>query len=157
MTDGTREKQRALERAIRALAARAHSEHEIVEKLTRAGYDERIIAETMHTLSKHELVNDASFARQWAGARARRGMGPFRIAQELRHKGISREDADNALAQLDEDIALEQATALALKHLQKGDDRAKRRAYEALIRRGHSYDTARAALAEAERQLEEED
>lgn len=157
MSAGPREKQRALERSIRALALRAHSEQEIVDKLKRAGYDEHAIAETMQTLSRHALTDDTEFARQWAAARARRGMGPYRIAQELRHKGVSREDADAALAQLSETDALETATALALKHLKKGDERARRRAWEVLIRRGHSYDTAREALAEAEKRLQDDE
>ncbi|MDL2318851.1 recombination regulator RecX [Eubacteriales bacterium OttesenSCG-928-A19] len=151
------EVQRALDRALRALALRAHSEQEIVDKLTRAGYDEHIIAETMAKLSEYSLTDDPSFASQWANSRARRGMGPWRIARELREKGVSREDADAAIAELDQDAALDTAIQLAEKQLRKGDARAQRRAYETLIRRGYDYDMAREALRTAGANLEEED
>lgn len=148
---------RAVERAVRSLAVRAHSEQELVEKLTRAGYEEQVIAEAMAKLAKHGLLDDAGFAAGWAASRARKGMGPYRIAQELRMKGIDRETIDAVLADMDEDSELEAAAALALKHLRKGDERAKRRAYEAMVRRGYGYDTAREALTLAEQRLSEEE
>lgn len=147
---------RAVDRALRSLALRAHSEQEIVDKLTRAGYDEQTIAGAMARLAEYSLVDDASFASQWAQARTRRGMGPWRIARELRDKGIDRETADEALSNLDEDAALEQATALALKHLRRADKNARSRAHGALIRRGYGYDTARQALDRALAELDEE-
>lgn len=153
MTDDV---QRALDKALRALSTRAHSEQEIVRKLTRAGFEERAIAEAMAKLASYRLTDDAAFASQWARSRARRGMGPYRIARELRDKGIAREESDAALAALDEDASLDAATQLAAKHLQRGDERAKKRAYDALIRRGYSYDTARKALADALAAISEE-
>lgn len=138
--------QRALDRALRSLAVRAHSEQELVKKLEQAGFDERIIAETMAKLASYHFTDDETFAAQWAAARARRGLGPWRIARELRDKGIARETADEIIAGFDEDAGLEAATALALKHLRKGDERARRRAYDAMIRRGYGYDMARQAL-----------
>lgn len=149
--------QKALERALRSLAIRAHSEQEIVDKLVRAGYEEEDIAEAMAKLAEYKLVDDEAFAVQWAASRARKGMGPRRIAQELYHKGISRDTADAAIGNLDADDEVEAAAKLALKHLRKGDERAKRRAYDAVIRRGFGYDTARNALARAALILAEED
>lgn len=151
------EQQRAMDRVLRALAQRAHSEQELVDKLTRAGFDEQVIAKTMAKLQEYHLTDDGTFAVQWASARTKRGMGPWRIAQELRHKGVDSETTDEAIAQIDEDAAMEAATALARKHLRRGDERAKQRAYEALVRRGYGYSTARHALALAQASLDEED
>lgn len=150
------ETRKALDRALRALGHRAHSEQEIVDKLTRAGFDEHTIAQAMAALSQHRLTDDNAFADQWACARARRGMGPWRIAQELRHKGVSTEAIDKALEGFDEENALERATGLAKKHLQRGDPRARKRAYDALVRRGFDFDMAHAALRAASESLDME-
>lgn len=144
------EKQKAMDRAVRALASRAHSEAEIVKKLEASGYEESIIAQVMAKLVEYGLVDDAAFARDWARARARRGMGRYRIAQELRMKGIEGDMAEMALSAIDEDASFASAVALCEKHLRRGDERAKKRAYDALIRRGYAYDVAKEALAQAE-------
>lgn len=158
MEDGRdKERQRALDRAMRALALRAHSEQEIVEKLEKAGYDEQLIAETMAKLAEHRLIDDADFARQWSAARARRGMGRWRIAHELRHKGVQQATIDEALLAIDEDTTMERAVTLARKHLARGDERARRRAYEALVRRGYDYSVARQAIEAAEQEIAEEE
>ena len=68
------EKQRALDRAFRSLAARAHTEKEIADKLARAGYSERAVACAMETLAKYRLIDDASYAESWVLTRAKRGV-----------------------------------------------------------------------------------
>ena len=117
MQENTEEKRRALDRAFRSLAARAHTEKEIVEKLTRAGYSEEAIAGAMETLTRYRLVDDAAYAESWVSARAKRGIGPYRLQQELRRKGVSREDAQAALDTLDADDSLDAAASFAAKRL----------------------------------------
>lgn len=140
------EKQKAIEKAVRLLGMRAHSEAELAEKLARSGFSEHAIAEAMQALSKYELTDDKSFAAAWTAARARKGMGPYRIAQELRRKGIDAELADEALASIDEEASLASAVAIARKYISRGDEKAKKRAFDALIRRGFSFQVAREAL-----------
>lgn len=144
------QKDKAMETAIRALAGREHSEKEIVEKLTRKGFDEKTIAQVMAKLSEHGLTDDAAFAEKWAKHRANRGMGPYRIAFELRQKGLGSEGIDEALAGIDEAASFEAAVALAQKALRRGDERARKRAYDMLIRRGFSYSLAKSAVEAAE-------
>lgn len=151
------QKDQALDKALRVLAMRAHSEKEIVDKLTRAGYDEHDVAKAMAKLTEYALLDDAAFASQWAASRAKRGLGQWRIARELRDKGIDRETADAALAQIDDETALESAQALAEKHLRRGGETAKRRAFDALIRRGFGYGLAKQAVALAEKAIADED
>ncbi len=146
----------ALDKALRSLALRSRSEKEIVEKLTRDGFTEREIAEAMAKLSEYSLIDDGAFADQWASHRSKRGLGPRRIAMELRQKGIGREQADRAIASLDEDAVQAAADALAERHLAKGGDNARRRTMDALFRRGFSYDTAKRAIQNAEANLQRE-
>lgn len=144
----------ALEKALRILAVRAHSEWEIVDKLTRAGFDAQAVASAMALLTEYGLVDDDAFARAWVASRARKGLGPYRIAHELRQKGIAAALCDAALADIECDDSLQAATVLAQKHLRRGDANAKRRAYDAVCRRGFSYETARQAIANAQQLLE---
>lgn len=149
--------QKALDRALRALAARPHTERELSEKLARAGFDEHIIAQVMQKLSEYRLLDDAGFAERYAASRARQGYGAAQIRQALRFKGVDAELASDAIAAVDEDEALSAATAVARKRrLETPDDR--RRAIQALMRRGHSYSLAKQAVdaARAEETAETE-
>ena len=137
---------KAMDKAVRALSMRPHSESEIVDKLTRQRFDEHTIADVMQRLAEHRLTDDVAFAEQWTKARARRGVGPRKIAWELREKGIDTDMAEEALAGIDARETLASATALASKYLKRGDDKAKQRAYGALVRRGFAYDMAKKAL-----------
>lgn len=140
---------RAMERAMRSLAMRAHSEQEIVDKLTRAEFGEQIIAQVMAKLSEYRLIDDETFAAGWAASSAARGLGPRRILRDLSKKGIDTDRAERAVASVSEETYLERAERLALRQLLKNDPSARKRAHDALIRRGYDFDMARAALDRA--------
>ncbi len=150
----------ALERAVALLAARAHSKHEIEQKLRRSGYRPGTIEMVLYKLEKERLLDDADFAQQWVQARTDRKLGRRRIAQELRHKGVSAEEAEAALEDVDEDDQLAAAVALAQKaaaRIKPGEDsrKAAQRITGMLIRRGFDWDIAREALRQAMRDVEE--
>lgn len=149
-----RQYRHALDRAVAALASRAHSKHELEAKLLRVGYRPSTVEMVLYKLEKEGLLDDADFARQWVEARSNRRMGSRRIAQELRHKGIDAEQAEEALAAIDEDDQLAGAVALVEKALRRekpGEDPRKtaNRILAMLARRGYGYDIARQALEEA--------
>ncbi|MGL4725991.1 MAG: recombination regulator RecX [Scandinavium sp.] len=113
---------RLLDRAIRILAMRDHSEKELRRKLvapvlTKNGPEpidappedvEKVVA---WCLESHYL-DDARFTRQFIASRSRKGYGPARIRQELNQKGISRSDIDQAMFECEIDwlqLAREQA------------------------------------------------
>ena len=149
------EKERALDKALRALAGRARSEGEILEKLRRAGFAEETIAQTMAQLDRAGLLDDEAFAGAWAAARARRAVGPHRIAHELRQKGVDAQTASLALESVDGDEALAAAAALAARYLRRGGENVERRALAALQRRGYGYDDAWRALEKAHAETQE--
>lgn len=137
----------ALEASMKFLALRERSEQEVRARLRRSCYDESTIARVLDTLNLHELVSDTRFAEQWVASRARK-YGRGRIAQELRFKGISGQDAQSALAALPEEdeyqTALEQARRLARKFRNEPQ-----KITQALVRRGYGWPLARKAAAEA--------
>ena len=144
----------ALDRAVGYLAARACSTREIEQKLLRAGYRLSTVEMVIYKLQRENLLDDADFARQWVESRQHHKLGRSRIAQELRRKGISQEEAEDALSVIDDDDQLSGAVALAEKaaaRIKPGEDmrKAASRIAGMLARRGYSWDIAKQAIAQA--------
>lgn len=144
----------ALDRAVGYLAARACSTREIEQKLLRAGYRPSTVEMVVYKLQRENLLDDADFARQWVESRQSHKLGRSRIAQELRRKGVSQEEAEEALSVIDEEDQLAGAIALAEKaaaRIKPGEDMRKvsSRIAGMLARRGYSWDIAKQAIAQA--------
>jgi regulatory protein len=113
---------RLLDRAVRILAVRDHSEQELRRKLaapvmgkngpeeidaTAEDYD-RVIA----WCYEHQYLDDERFIARFIASRSRKGYGPARIRQELNQKGIARESTEKAMRECEIDwsvIARDQA------------------------------------------------
>ncbi len=113
---------RLLDRAMRILGMRDHSEQEFRRKLTapvitKTGPEpvdatEDDINNVVNWCYENRYLDDARFARQFIASRSRKGYGPARIRQELTQKGIDRETGEEAMRESDIDwieIAREQA------------------------------------------------
>ena len=151
----------ALNDAVALLAQRARASGEIRQKLRRKLYMEDTIEMVLYKLEKERLMDDESFARDWAASRARSQIGRSRIVRELRMKGISQEMAERALDELDEDEGDEAAVALAQKLLRRysreADERkAMQKLLAAMARRGYGYDDSKKAVEAAVRRMEDE-
>lgn len=155
-----RQYRHALDRAVAFLAGRARSRREMEERLLRSGYRPCTVEMVLFKLEKEGLLDDADFARQWVDARSARRMGRGRIAQELRRKGVSAQEAEEALEALSEEDQLEGAMALvekALSRVPSGEDSRKTaaRITAMLARRGYGYDMAREAVSRVMESTEE--
>lgn len=151
----------ALDKAVAALASRAHSRHELETKLARAGYRPATVEMVLYKLESEGFLDDSDFARQWVEARTARKLGSRRIAQELRRKGVSSAEADAALAEVDEDEQLAAAISLVKKaaaRIKPDEDprKAASRITAMLARRGYGWDVARAAIEHAMGDLEDD-
>lgn len=147
-----RQYRHALDRAVAFLAGRARSRREMEERLLRSGYRPCTVEMVLYKLEKEGLLDDADFARQWVDARSARRMGRGRIAQELRRKGVSAREAEEALEGLSDEEQLEGAIVLVEKAMARtpsGEDPRKTaaRITAMLARRGYDYDTAREAIS----------
>lgn len=78
----------AYERAVRYLAAREHSEQELLSKLRARETDPGLARQVVEALKQDNLQSDTRFAESLVRSRINRGQGPIRIRQELRRKGI---------------------------------------------------------------------
>ncbi|MFG6653736.1 recombination regulator RecX [Scandinavium sp. M-37] len=114
---------RLLDRAIRILAMRDHSEKELRRKLvapvlTKNGPEPidappEEVDKVVAWCQESNYLDDARFTRQFIASRSRKGYGPARIRQELNQKGISRTDIEHAMYDCDIDwMALARDQAL---------------------------------------------
>lgn len=111
--------ERLLDRAMRVLATREHSEQELRKKLTAIysrqtddAPDSETVEKVIASCREQNWVDDARFARLFISSRARKGYGARRVRQELQQKGVAREIGDAAMAECDIDWsyqALQQA------------------------------------------------
>ncbi|MXS74699.1 hypothetical protein CSIV_04175 [Microbacterium sp. CSI-V] len=121
------------------------------------GVDDSVIEDVVTKFVDLGYLDDEAFAEQLAmSAIERRGQGRRAVAQTLRKRGISREVADAAIAELPDDDAeraLEFARSKARNVGGKDYDASLRRLAGQLGRRGYSssisLEAARQALAEA--------
>lgn len=149
-----RQYRHALDRAVAYLAARARSKREVEQKLLQAGYRPCTVEMVLYKLEKERILDDADFARQWVEARSNHRLGRSRIAQELRRKGISADEAEEALSAIEDEDQLSGALVLAQKaaaRIKPGEDPRKsvNRIAAMLARRGYSWDIAKEAIAQA--------
>ncbi|HCB1502236.1 TPA: recombination regulator RecX [Klebsiella michiganensis] len=107
---------RLLERAIRILAVRDHSEQELRRKLAAPVMSKNgpeALDVTPEEVDKvvewcidNRYLDDDRFVRQFIASRSRKGYGPARVRQELKLKGISREMIQSSMRECEIDWAL---------------------------------------------------
>jgi regulatory protein len=87
--------------AVGALARRAHSISEMRKYLERRAEEGTPVRGVLARLKDRGYLDDARYARQFARDRAaNRRQGPFRIARELRARGVPDRHIDAALEEL---------------------------------------------------------
>jgi regulatory protein len=96
-------------------------------------------------MAELHYVDDEAFASARAGALQRRGFGPMRVRAALRSAGIDAETS-TALSDVPQEDAFAAARALAERRGFGSDPDRRDRQMAALVRAGHSFAAARAAL-----------
>jgi regulatory protein len=137
------------ERALRLLAYRERTRHELTERLTGEGLSADAVSQTLDRLETIGALSDERFAEWHARSKVASGWGRPRIERSLEEKGV---DRDMAAAVLDEfapsEAEVDRALALiATRHITGPKDRD--RALARLARRGYSPSDALAALRAA--------
>ena len=93
----------ARKKAMDYLARREHGRGELLDKLTRFGFDADVADDAVAQLVEDGLQSDARFAEAFVSARINQGKGPVRIRADLRERGLSGSAIDLALEEADED------------------------------------------------------
>jgi len=107
------EQQSAYSRALHFLSFRARSHQEVRTYLERKGYATEVIEAVLAQLEEDGFLDDARFSREWVENRTTfRPRSQSMLGWELKHKGVSPEAIETALAEADlddVDLALEAA------------------------------------------------
>jgi regulatory protein len=86
------------EAAIKILMRRAHSVHEMKKALARRCEDDKIVRGAVERLKRENLLDDARYAKQFTRLRTEsRKQGEFRIARDLRARGIPDRHIETAI------------------------------------------------------------
>ena len=129
--------------AFLLLKYRQRSEKEISDRLKKKKFPEELIKETIFFLQEKKFIDDLAFSRAWIRERLAHSIGPRRLKQELKAKGISEEIIEDNLREAQESYSetetIRQLVESRLSRLRNVDPRtAKRRVYGYLLRRGFS-------------------
>ena len=140
------------EAAVRALMRRAYSAYEMKQLLGRRTEDDHLLGAVMDRLKRAKMIDDERFAKQFVRQRTEiRRQGKFRIARDLRARGVLDRHIEAALAE----TAKETDEAAIVRHrlerkLQsfRGeiDERKMASMYRSLLRAGFSADVVRQEL-----------
>jgi len=83
--------------ALRALARRAHARHDLRRRLLQKQHPPAAVDGALERLAAQGLLDDAAFARDYAGVKAARGRGPARLIKDLLAQGVERGVAEEAV------------------------------------------------------------
>lgn len=132
-------------RAVRIVSATSVSRRDLEERLVRKGEDPEQAREAVDWMENLHLVDDRATAEQVVNSCISKGYGLARAKQALYEKRIPREYWDEALEDYPDQS--EKITAFLQSRLDAdSDEKAVKRAIDALLRRGHSYGAIRRAL-----------
>lgn len=139
-------------RAVRIVTASNVSRDDLRQRLIRKGEDPGQAAEAVRWMEELSLVDDRETATQIVRSCTMKGYGIARAKQALYEKRIPKEYWEEALEDYPDQT--EKIVAFLRSRLgAEADERDRRRAMDALLRRGHSYGDIRQAM----RQLDLDD
>lgn len=140
----------AYEAALTSLDFCARSAREIGNALRRKGYVEPAVEAVVEKLTENGLIDDALYAQRMAEVQSNKPVGLYAFKRKLRAKGISDEDAEEALSAFDDDqqqqAALEAAQKMLRKYEALPEREARAKLSQALARRGFGWDAIEYAV-----------
>jgi regulatory protein len=138
--------------SLRALMRRAHSVHEMKEYLKRRAEDAELVSTVLARLRERKYLDDARYALDYARGHAKsRRQGRFRIARDLRARGVPDKHIEAALetvfAETDEATLVRARIKRRLANIRGPLDQKKIASlYRSLIAAGFSSDAIRSEL-----------
>lgn len=137
--------------AYRLLSIRPRSERELKERLFQKRYKKDITNKVIESLKEKEVVNDLKFAKSWIDSRTRRNpKGKALLKLELRAKGVKASVIEEVLKEKKDDISTVRELANKKMNTLKKEpkEKAKRKLFSYLARRGFDFDIINDVLRE---------
>ncbi len=131
---------------------RAHSVHEMKQKLERRSNNKLLVQVVMARLRENGQIDDARYAQQFARQRTEgRKQGKFRVARDLRARGVPDGHIEAALEEAaketDEGAMVRQRIERKLRAYRgEIDEKKMASVYGSLLRAGFSSDVVRREL-----------
>ena len=152
--------QKARGYAFLLLKFRPRSENEIRQRLKKKKFNSEIIESTVSFLKDKGFIDDNYFAKTWIESRIKKPLGIRRLKAELSIKGINKEIIDTQINEIKKSYAEEDIVGgIARDRLNKlkGIDpqKAKKRVYAYLLRRGFSPEVVIDVINQVKPQLME--
>ena len=135
------------------MVARAKSKGELLAHLKSRGIEDDVAQAVIFRLQDSGLINDRDFALAWASSRhSHKKLSKRIIAGELRQKGVTQEQIDEALDGIDDESEYRAAFELAFKKFNTMSrlepDVQIRRIQSLLARKGFSFGVISRVLRE---------
>ena len=141
-------------RAVRIVSASSVSKQDLEQRLVHKGESAQDAKRAVEWMEGLNLLDDRATAEQVVRSCAAKGYGISRARQALYEKRIPKDLWEEALEDYpDQSEKIEQFLRSRLDS--RSDQRQVKRAVDALIRRGHSYGSIRAVLADMQLDTEE--
>ena len=132
-------------RAVRIVSASSVTKKDLQQRLIRKGENPEQAEEAVAWMSDLNLLDDARVAEQVVARCIAKGYGLSRAKQALYEKKVPKAYWDDALADYPDQFEKIE-DYLRSKLDSDSDDRAVKKAIDALMRRGHSYGSIRRVL-----------
>ncbi len=133
----------ALRHGVKLLARREYARTELRQRLIARGHDAESTDRALAQLVARRHQSDARYAEMLARTRVHQGYGPRRILSELAARGVVREQAQCALADLDPDWVQIARELVRRRYGVLKDANSRIRAAQLLLRRGFDAATVR--------------
>lgn len=142
----------AYEAALTQLDYSARTEKQLTDALRRKGYVAPVVDATVERLRAAGLIDDARYARRMAETQAAKPVGIYSFKRRLMARGISVDDAEDALARFDDeqqrDACRAAAQGLWRKYAALPPREARAKLSQALARRGFGWESIEAVVDE---------
>ena len=132
-------------RAVRIVSATGVTQRDLEQRLVHKGEDPDQAKEAVRWMAELDLLDDREVARNVVQKCINRGYGPARAKQMLYEKKVPRQYWEEVLADYP-DMEESIADFLRSKLGADPDEKDKKRAIDAALRRGHNYSQIRRAL-----------
>ncbi len=133
-------------RAVRIVSASSVTKRDLEQRLIQKGEDQQQAKAAVQWMSDLDLLDDSRVAEQVVQRCISKGYGLARAKQALYEKKVPRKYWEEALS--DYPDQLEEIEGFLRHRLGEDDDpKERKRAIDALLRRGHSYAVIRKALS----------
>ena len=142
---------KAKQKAYTYLSYGDMSEKKLFEKLTRAGFDAEISALCIDAVKEQGFIDNTRYALSLARTMANSKLyGPRRIENELKQRGISGDDIEYAISELDTDFdeSIKKLVGTRFK-FDPTDKKSVASVIRSLLRYGYDYENIKSALYES--------